>query len=156
MPSRVVQEKNLKSVMQRLEESEKLLSMKLPKRVASKSNLSVSSVNNNLNGLRRESTSVTNGGGNSPSKGLTRESSVQSLNRALKSFLNPAGPGDYNIPSCFGNKSIEGSKRNMPSISFKERRPIPPTREFANLYVGRHSPGMVYDVHPDNHRFRKL
>ncbi len=30
---------------------------------------------------------------------LMKEDSVKSLNRAFSSFLNPAGPGDYNIPS---------------------------------------------------------
>jgi hypothetical protein len=51
------------------------------------------------------------------------------------SFLNPAGPGDYELPSSFGSKSVVGKYRNMPHISMKERISIPKTREFADVKI---------------------
>ena len=80
----------------------------------SKTNLSVAS-------------SAGRGGGS-----LMRESSVRSLNRVMK-ILNQAGPGDYEIPSSFGSRAMNSKLRNTPSISFNNRLPIPPTREFAEV-----------------------
>ncbi len=80
----------------------------------SKTNLSVAS-------------SAARGGGS-----LMRESSVRSLNRVMK-IINQAGPGDYEIPSSFGSRAVNSKLRNTPSVSFNNRLPIPPTREFAEV-----------------------
>lgn len=59
-------------------------------------------------------------------RSLARDNSAKSLSSRIPRFLNPAGPGDYDIPSVFG-------QTKGPLITIKPRRGVPPTKEFANV-----------------------
>lgn len=85
---------------------------------------------------------------------LTQVDSVKSLNRAFSSFLNPVGPGDYNIPSQFGKISLS-SKKSQPIYSIQLRNEIPNIVEYQKHYQGRESPGPKYQF-DDTVRFKKL
>jgi hypothetical protein len=81
------------------------------KKDQSKSNLSVNT--SFIRGLN---------GAASP-RSLGRDTSTKSLR--LPAFLNPAGPGDYDLKSHFGSGG--------PKISIKHRLPIPKTRDFVDV-----------------------
>ena len=43
------------------------------------------------------------------------------INKALSTYLNRTGAGDYNLPKLTGEKIIESNRKNLPSWSFKEK-----------------------------------
>ncbi|TNV81342.1 hypothetical protein FGO68_gene13908 [Halteria grandinella] len=144
IPRMRLNEKTIQKLNQRHEQEAKnqTLQLKSMKKDLSKSNLSVNT--SYLKGLN---------GGASP-RSLNRDSSAASFR--LPRFLNPSGPGDYDLPSSFGSKVVQGNLKNGPSPTLKARLPIPKTRDFADMFKGSISPGHVYDLQPDNHIFKKI
>ena len=45
--------------------------------------------------------------------------SIRELNKALSTYLNAVGPGDYNLKSLTGTTIMETHKRNMPLYSVR-------------------------------------
>jgi hypothetical protein len=41
--------------------------------------------------------------------------------KAMQTYLNRTGAGDYNLPKLTGEKIVEANRRNQPNWSFKER-----------------------------------
>lgn len=46
------------------------------------------------------------------------------LKKALSTYLNVTGPGDYNIKSFIGTQIVEGVKKSSPSYSIKQKTKI--------------------------------
>jgi len=46
------------------------------------------------------------------------------LERAFTTYLNEAGPGDYQVAPTFGSKHVDGTKKNYPEFSFKAKTKI--------------------------------
>ena len=47
--------------------------------------------------------------------------SEKELMKAMSTFLNRTGAGDYNLPNLTGEKIIVSGKKNMPNWSLKDR-----------------------------------
>lgn len=60
--------------------------------------------------------------------------------KALKTYLNGTGPGQYNLPPLTGRHSLESKRRNIPYISFGQKTKQPWHEEFHTDFVGQTSP----------------
>lgn len=60
--------------------------------------------------------------------------SQKEINRALSSFLNRIGPGQYDPPSYIGKQPIEGNKKSPPEYSFKQKTKLAAFREYAVVF----------------------
>eukprot|EP00347_Sterkiella_histriomuscorum_P018266 403346166 len=93
---------------------------------------------------------------------LTRNTNIHQgssadLHKALSTYLNQTGPGDYNLKSYIGSQIMEGSKRSGPSFSIKQKTKTTWFPENAVAFYGMHSPGLnVYSPDQDNIYFKKL
>ena len=52
---------------------------------------------------------------------MTDGTSQIELHKALSTFLNRTGAGDYELPQLTGGKIVEGNRKNDPKWSFKKR-----------------------------------
>lgn len=64
----------------------------------------------------------------------------QETDKALRTYMNEIGPGQYNLPSLTGRHSLESKRRNIPSISFGGKTKAPWHSEFHTDFVGQSSP----------------
>jgi len=73
---------------------------------------------------------------------MTDGTSERELYKAMSSFLNCTGAGDYNLPNLMAtNQTSMSQKKNQPAYSFRERPKKLPW--FPNLhrdFVGQASP----------------
>jgi hypothetical protein len=54
-------------------------------------------------------------------KRMTDGTSNIEINKAMATYLNRTGAGDYNLPKLTGEKIVESNRKNLPSYSFKEK-----------------------------------
>ena len=54
-------------------------------------------------------------------KRMNDGTSNKEIIKAMQTYLNRTGAGDYNLPKLTGEKIIEANRRNQPSWSFKEK-----------------------------------
>ena len=57
----------------------------------------------------------------STKKRINDGTTVIEINKAMATYLNRTGAGDYNLPKLTGEKIIESNRKNLPSWSFKEK-----------------------------------
>lgn len=71
---------------------------------------------------------------------LIQGTSGKNLSRAISTYLNQTGPGDYNLPRMFGEPSIETQKRTNPAFSIRSRVRLPWSPEHKVDFLGSSSP----------------
>lgn len=64
----------------------------------------------------------------------------QEHEKALRTYMNEIGPGQYSLPPLTGRHSIESKRRNIPYISFGSKTKAPWHEEFHSEFVGKSSP----------------
>ena len=47
--------------------------------------------------------------------------SEREINKALSTYLNNTGPGDYQLPNLVGNMSVISGKRNNPQWTLRKK-----------------------------------
>jgi len=52
---------------------------------------------------------------------MTDGTSNKELYKAMSTFLNTTGAGDYELPKLTGAKIVEAGRKNQPNWSFKSR-----------------------------------
>ena len=85
-----------------------------------------------------------------PKKRINDGTSEVEINRALATYLNRTGAGDYNLPKLTGEKIIESNRRNLPSYSFKDRTKLSwfPGRN-VDFQASSSPPPNIYSPKPD-------
>ncbi|CDW87071.1 UNKNOWN [Stylonychia lemnae] len=85
------------------------------------------------------------------------QGSSSDLDRALSTYLNPVGPGQYNLKSLIGNQIIEGPMRNGPCYSLKKKTNTSWFPEMKVDFQGKDSPGFNhYSPSRDNQNFKNV
>jgi hypothetical protein len=80
--------------------------------------------------------------------------SERELHKALKTYLNCTGAGDYNIRKLIGEKMIETSKKNAPSFSFASKTKMSWFPEHHVDFLGKSSPAAT-KYSPKGDRYSK-
>ena len=73
-------------------------------------------------------------------KRLFDGTSERELMKAMSTFLNVTGAGDYTLPSLTGKQLVEAGFKNSPSFSFKRRSKLPWHPNLHADFVGQSSP----------------
>ena len=68
------------------------------------------------------------------------EKEKKDLKKALRTYLNTAGPGDYEMTSQFGSHSRIGQARNGPSHTLKTKTKLAYFPDYAKEFAGQASP----------------
>ena len=90
---------------------------------------------------------------------MTDGTAPKELVKALSTYLNPSGAGDYNLPALLGGPLTQSSKRTVPAWSLQSRNKLgwQPVYHNNNHFLGVHSPAATrYDTAKDNHYYRKV
>jgi len=83
--------------------------------------------------------------------------SGKNLSRAISTYLNQTGPGDYNLPRLFGEPNVETQKRTNPAFTFRSRVRLPWSPEHKIDFVGNSSPAATkYSPYQDNKKFNNI
>lgn len=90
---------------------------------------------------------------------MTDGTAPRELVKAMSTYLNLAGAGDYDLPALTGGPLTQSSKRTVPAWSLQSRNKIgwQPVYHNNNHFLGVHSPAATrYDTAKDNHYYRKV
>jgi hypothetical protein len=80
----------------------------------------------------------------------TDGTSQKELLKAMSTFLNVTGAGDYDLPILTGGKIVEANRRNQPNWSFKSRTKLSwfPGRD-VDFAAMSSPPATTYSPNPD-------
>lgn len=74
--------------------------------------------------------------------------------KAMSTYLNQTGAGDYNLPTLIGDKIAISTKKNNPNWSFQSRTKLAWFPQRTVDFQGGSSPAVTsYSPQPDNQAF---
>lgn len=79
------------------------------------------------------------------------------LLKAMSTYLNETGAGDYNLPVLLGEKIAQSNKKTYPNWSFQSRNKVGWYKANNNHYLSTQSPPPNrYQYRADNHYYKNL
>ena len=93
----------------------------------------------------------------SDKKRMTDGTQPKELLKAMSTYLNGVGAGDYNLPTLLGDRIADSNKKSFPQWSFQSRNKLGWYKANNNHYLSSQSPPPTkYNIKHDNPYYKSL